>query len=213
MDFEFYLARIYALSWGAFVLAVIVTTTVVSVLPVGFFADAVGVARGSDIVHGAIPLFDSFGRRLLRVCVAAGLGTLLGAIGKHTVVWSGSYYLKWRGAARRENIEQTLPGAVRYLRALAAGSTDQRTLLRKVAEQDAYGETAVAFRRALNHAALTGSLDSGLRRVARDTPSNDLLSPFLLKFGEYAGQGSDALSGYLRMESRMLSHRQSRAQQ
>lgn len=191
LDFDMYLARVYALSWGAFALTVLVTTAIVSVLPVSFL--------DSDVLH--IP------------GMAVVPGVLLGLIGKRAVVWGGRYYLQWVRSTRRENIEQTLPGAVRYLRALAAGSDDQRTLLRAVAEQDAYGETAVAFRRALNHAALTGSLESGLRMVARDTPSEDLLAPFLLKFGEHAGQGSDALSGYLQMESRMLSQRQARARQ
>lgn len=194
MDFDMYLARVYALSWGVFALTVLVTTAVASVLPVSVL-DNLGV---SQIPRGA---------------VAVVLGMVIGLIDKRAVVWGSRYYLQWVRATRRENIEQTLPGAVRYLRALAAGSDDQRTLLRAVAEQDAYGETAVAFRRALNHAVLTGSLESGLRLVARDTPSEDLLAPFLLKFSEHAGQGSDALSGYLRMESRMLSQRQARARQ
>lgn len=199
MDFDFYLARIYGLSWGVFVLTVIVSATVVGTFP------ATGIPRAVLISFEALSLS--------RVYVALASGTLLGLIGKRLVLLGGRGYLKWIRTVRRENIEQTLPGAVRYLRTLAAGSDDQRTLLRKVAEQETYGETAVAFRRALNHAALTGSLDSGLRRVARDTPSEDLLAPFLLKFGEHASQGSDALSGYLRMESRMLSHRQARSRQ
>lgn len=199
MDFDFYLARIYGLSWGVFVLTVIVSATVVGTFP------ATGIPRAVLISFEALSLS--------RVYVALASGTLLGLIGKRLVLLGGRSYLKWIRTVRRENIEQTLPGAVRYLRTLAAGSDDQRTLLRKVAEQETYGETAVAFRRALNHAALTGSLDSGLRRVARDTPSEDLLAPFLLKFGEHASQGSDALSGYLRMESRMLSHRQARSRQ
>ncbi|WP_248903801.1 type II secretion system F family protein [Halocatena marina] len=199
MDFDFYLARIYGLSWGVFVLTVIVSATVVGTVP------ATGIPRS------VLTSFEAWS--LSRVYVALASGTLLGLIGKRLVLLGGRGYLKWIRTVRRENIEQTLPGAVRYLRTLAAGSDDQRTLLRKVAEQETYGETAVGFRRALNHAALTGNLDSGLRRVARDTPSEDLLAPFLLKFGEHASQGGDALSGYLRMESRMLSHRQARSRQ
>jgi flagellar protein FlaJ len=84
-------------------------------------------------------------------------------------------------------------------------------MLRRVARTEAYGETAVAFRRALNTAALTGSVDEGLRRVARDTPSRNVLAPFLMKFREHASQGPDALANYLRMESRMLGHQQDRA--
>jgi archaellum biogenesis protein FlaJ (TadC family) len=83
-------------------------------------------------------------------------------------------------------------------------------MLRAVAEQDAYGETAVELRRALNRGTLTGSLDVGLERVASETPSRDLLAPFLLKFREHANQSPDALEGYLEMEGRLLSHQQSR---
>jgi flagellar protein FlaJ len=86
-------------------------------------------------------------------------------------------------------------------------------MLKRVADTEAYGETAVAFRKALNTAALTGSVGEGLRRVARDSPSRDTLAPFLLKFHEHANQGPDALSNYLRMESRMLGFQQDRARQ
>ena len=65
-------------------------------------------------------------------------------------------------------------------------------------------------RRADIEATLTGSLDAGLELVARDTPSRDLLAPFLLKYREHANQGADALVEYLDMEGHLLSHRQSR---
>lgn len=210
IDFDLYLARVYGLSWGVFVFIQLISSVIVLAIPARLFAN-VGGFLGS-----AIPVLNRLAVPIPvvpRVYIAVLLGTVIGFVAKHTIVRGGRYYLKWAAAARRENIEQTLPGAVRYLRALAAGSDDQRTLLRKVAEQDAYGETAVSFRMALNRAALTGSLDSGLGMVARDTPSHDLLAPFLVKFREHAGQGGDALSGYLQMESRMLSHRQSRARQ
>jgi archaellum biogenesis protein FlaJ (TadC family) len=71
----------------------------------------------------------------------------------------------------------------------------------------------VAFARVVETAALTGSLDTGLRTVARETPSREVLSPFLLKFREHASQGSDSLQEFLRMESRMLAHQRSRARQ
>jgi flagellar protein FlaJ len=58
---------------------------------------------------------------------------------------------------------------------------------------------------------MTGNVNEGLRRVARDTPAENTLAPFLLKFREHADQGSDALRNYLRMESRMLGHQQDRA--
>ena len=57
---------------------------------------------------------------------------------------------------------------------------------------------------------MTGNIDEGLQRVARDTPAQDTLAPFLLKFREHADQGSDALREYLAMESRMLRNRQDR---
>lgn len=145
--------------------------------------------------------------------VSVGVGLVAGLIGKRAVVWGSRYYLRWRASVRRERIEQTLPGAVRYLRTLSGGSDDQREMFQKVESQQSHGETAVAFRRVCNHAALTGSFEEGLRAVARDTPSDDLLAPFLLKFNEHAGQGTDALARYLRLESRMLSHRQARARQ
>jgi archaellum biogenesis protein FlaJ (TadC family) len=84
-------------------------------------------------------------------------------------------------------------------------------MLAKVAEnRDAYGATADAAGAVLAKAELTGSLNEGLRLVARDTPSQDTLAPFLMKFREHATQGPEELSRYLRMESRMLGHRQAR---
>jgi archaellum biogenesis protein FlaJ (TadC family) len=148
---------------------------------------------------------------LPRTGVAAALAVALALAARRVVLRVGGLHLRWRAAARRVNVERTLPGAVRYLHVLSSGSDGARGMLRKVAATEAYGDTAVAFRKALNTAALTGSVDEGLRRVARDTPSQDLLAPFLLKFAEHADQGADALANYLRMESRMLGHRQDRA--
>jgi archaellum biogenesis protein FlaJ (TadC family) len=138
---------------------------------------------------------------------------VVGLLTRWLVLEAGGTYLGWVATARRSAIESTLPGAVRYLRVLASGEHDQRAMLRQVADQDAYGETAVAFRRALNRAALTGSLDDGLERVASETPSRDLLAPFLLKFREHANQSATALEGYLEMEGRLLSHEQTRRQE
>jgi len=83
-------------------------------------------------------------------------------------------------------------------------------MVEKAAANDAYGGTATSLRKALNAARLAGSLDEGLRRVARDTPSRELLAPFLLKFRKHAATGDAALAEYLRTESRMLAHRQDR---
>jgi len=205
LSFDVYLSRVYGLSWlvaaGAFAGA----TAFAFVLPAG--------------LSGAVASFVSDGLPVLnrvqapdvpRAVVGLAAGTVAGAVAKWVTVRLGGRYLGWRAKARRADIESTLPGAVRYLQVLASGSGDQRGMLRRVADQRAYGETAVAFRRALNEATLAGSLDAGLERVARDTPSRDLLAPFLLKYREHADQGTDALADYLRMEGRLLSHQQSR---
>ncbi|MFC5970924.1 type II secretion system F family protein [Halomarina salina] len=207
-SFDVFLARVYGLSWVTFLAVTVGLTALTLTVPT-----AVWRALGGTL-HAALPVVNRVGApdvpRLYTALLAALVGGLLA---KRGVVTGSGVYLRWTASARRSDIERTLPGAVRYLRALSAGSDGHRTMLRKVAEQDAYGETAVAFRSVLNRAALTGSLDSGLEMVARDTPSRDLLSPFLLKFREHAAQGEDALGAYLDLESRMLSHRQARARQ
>ncbi|MCL9814177.1 type II secretion system F family protein [Natranaeroarchaeum aerophilus] len=160
---------------------------------------------------GSVPLISVLSN-IQRPYLAVGLGVVAGAVAKYAVIHLGGQYLRWTASARRTEINHTLPGAVRYLRVLSTGSDNRRGMLRKVAaNRDAYGQTAVAFRKALNKAALTGSLDRGLRIVARDTPSRNVLAPFVLKFREHAEQGGEELTSYLRMESRMLSHQQSRA--
>jgi hypothetical protein len=124
---------------------------------------------------------------------AVALGLVAGVVGKRAAVRLGGLYLRWLANARRADIERTLPGAVRYLHVLASGSDGPRAMLQRVAATGAYGETAVALRTVLNTASLTGSLGEGLRRVARDTPSRELLAPFLLKFREHADQGDREL--------------------
>lgn len=208
VGFDTYLSRVYGLSW---LLAV----------TVGWLAVLVVLAMPSETVSAIGKTLQSATPGLNRISApavprpytAAGAALLVGVVTKRATVWSGGTYLRWRADARRAAINRTLPGAVRYLRALADGSDDRRVMLRKVAKQDAYGETSASFERVLQKAALTGSLDTALRRAARETPSREHLSPFLLKFREHANQGSDALTGYLRMESRMLSHQQSRERQ
>ncbi|PSP82313.1 hypothetical protein BRC83_09830 [Halobacteriales archaeon QS_1_68_17] len=205
VSFEVFLARVYGLSWVVLACVLVWTGVLGFALPEGTF-EAVwsflgaGLPGADRIPLPAIPRSYS----VVVVAVVAALAA------KRLTVALGGQYLRWVAAARRADIESTLPGAVRYLRVLATGGDDREAMLRRVAAQDAYGETAVAFRRALNGAALTGSLDAGLERVARDTPSSDLLTPFLLKFREHANQGTDALEGYLQLEGRMLSHRQDR---
>jgi len=204
-SFEVYLSRVYGLSWLAAVGAFVVASTLALVVPAGLFGAA------ASFVADGLPVLNRMGAPTVpRVVVGFAAGGLAGAVAKWATVRLGGRYLAWRAKARRADIESTLPGAVRYLQVLASGSGDQRGMLRRVADQRAYGETSVAFRRALNEATLAGSLDAGLERVARDTPSRDLLAPFLLKYREHADQGTDALADYLRMEGRLLSHQQSR---
>nr|WP_248517851.1 type II secretion system F family protein [Salinarchaeum laminariae] len=196
-SFGVFVARLYGLSWIVFLLGVAFATVVVAaLLPEQIAATQAALPTGS--------------RGVAAIVLALPAAALL----KRGSIRAGGRYLKLRAAARASNIERTLPGAVRYLRVLSTGSDDLRGMFRKVANnREAYGHTSVAFRTALNKATLTGSLGEGLRIVARDTPSRDTLAPFLLKFREHASQGQEELTSYLRMEARMLSHRQSRARQ
>ncbi|WP_276300190.1 type II secretion system F family protein [Halorussus lipolyticus] len=208
-SFDVYLSRTYGLSWLAFALVAGWTFVAVVALP-----DATLTAV-ADFLRRGVPGLEAIGvPAVSRTTTAAGAGLAVGFAGKRAIVALGGRYLKWTADARRSNIESTLPGAVRYLHALSSGSDDGSAMLRKVADREqAYGETAVAFRKALNKATLTGSLGEGLRIVARDTPSRDALAPFLVKFREHSQQGPDALAQYLQMESRMLSNRQSRSRE
>ena len=206
--FDRYLARLYGLSWLTALVAACGAAVLVVALPVATVA-ALGDALVAVVpTAGRVPTPDA--PRLAVALVAAGV---VGAVGKHLTVRAGGLYLRWVASARRTAIERTLPGAVRYLRALATGSDDRAVMLRKVAEQDTYGETGRTFERVLTRASLSGSLDAALRETARDTPSDDLLAPFLLKFREHASRGGEALESYLSLESRMLSHRQARDRQ
>jgi len=208
IGFDVFIARLYGLAWCvAAVGSVLLFVGIVALPPsavgwaLGFLADGLPVVNQTTV--------PSVSRLYVGVAAAA----LALVVVRWLVLRAGRVYLDRVAAARRREIERTLPGAVRYLRVLVSGSSDQREILGRVAAQDAYGETARSLRVVLNKAALTGSLDEGLSMVARDTPSRDLLSPFLLKFQEHAAQGRDSLEGYLRMEGRLLSHRQERLHQ
>ncbi|SDY26519.1 type II secretion system F family protein [Halopenitus persicus] len=203
--FDVLLARMYGLSWA---IGVVVAVPVVLL---GRGLSPALLARLDAALAAGLPT-DGVGlARLPPEWIVLAAAVLAGAVAKRGVVRGGGVYLRWIATARRTDIERTLPGAVRYLHALSSGSDTARGMIRKTAANEAYGETAVAFRAALNSARLTGSLDQALGRVARDTPSNDLLAPFLLKFREHANQGEDALGNYLAMEGRMLGHREDRA--
>jgi archaellum biogenesis protein FlaJ (TadC family) len=204
--FDLYIARVHAVAWAAAVLAVVPTLLLALAAPVGAYDALAGLLAAAVPSIGAAP-------RPPRLFVASVLGAGVGLATRWGIVALGGRYLGWLASARRDDIERTLPGAARYLHALSSGADGPRKMLRKVAENEAYGETAVAARNVLNTAALTGSLGEGLRRVARDTPSRDTLAPFLLKFREHAEQGGDALANYLQLEARMLGHRRSQARQ
>lgn len=202
-SFDVYLSRLYGASWVvAISTGALVLSTVLAVPET--------TLQSLDTVLVRIIQFELL-TSVPRFPVALTVAGFLGILGKSVTLRFGGLYLRWLCIARRNDIERTLPGAVRYLHSLSSGTDDAREMLQRTASNDAYGESAVAFRKTVNTAELTGSLDTGLRRVARDTPSRELLAPFLLKFREHAMQGADALESYLRMESRMLSHRQERA--
>ncbi|MFD1570645.1 type II secretion system F family protein [Halorubrum laminariae] len=200
--FETYLSRVYGLSWVACVVvagpALLVATSVTPSLLAA--VDAL-LGDGASLPPTARS----------RGVTAAGIAAVTGLLAKRAAVRLGGVHLRWLTATRRTDIERTLPGAVRYLELLASGSDGPRAMIAKTAASDAYGGTATSLQKALNAARLAGSLDEGLRRVARDTPSRELLAPFLLKFRKHAATGDAALASYLRTESRMLAHRQDRA--
>ncbi|WP_435126953.1 type II secretion system F family protein [Halobaculum sp. D14] len=200
-SFDVFLARTYGLSWLVCLAVATWLFVVLSALPAATLAAAADVVAATGVPVPAMPRLYATG------AVAAGVAL---AAKRATIRLAGTY-LRLRVSARRTGIDRTLPGAARYLHALSSGSDGPREMLRRIAENDAYGETAVSFRAALNTTTLTGSLRAGLGRVARDTPSRNALAPFLLKFREHATQGDDALSNYLRLESRMLGHRRERA--
>jgi len=205
VSFDLYLARVYGLAWIAFVAMGAAATTIWLAIPAASLAEILGFFRqGLPIVNRLdFPAVPGF-------AIALVIGALAGLLARLITLRTGSAYLGWVASSRRTDIAATLPAAVRYLRVLASGEHDQRATFEQVARQDAYGETAVEFQRVLNRASLTGSLDEGIESVASETPSRDLLAPFLMKFREHANQSADALEGYLEMESRLLSHEQSR---
>ena len=196
VGFETYLARLYALSW------LVCVAVAASLLSAGI---GPSTPVFGPVATAVAPAFVTPNNAVL-VPVA-----LLALLAKRGTLAVGGAYLRWRANARRVALDRALPGAVRYLRILADGSGDRHTMVRKLADQEAYGEINAAFERVLEIEALTGSLDDGLRRVARETPSRELLSPFLLKFREHTNRPPESLGEYLRTESRMLSRQRSRA--
>jgi archaellum biogenesis protein FlaJ (TadC family) len=207
-SFEVFIARLYGVGWLAGIAVAIFVFVGIALLPRSLSARIFGFfSRGLPVINQlTVPTVG-------QLSLAVALSLCAGGVVRWLVIRAGGWYLGRLGTARRDRIERTLPGAVRYMRVLASGNSDTRELLNRVAEQDAYGATAESLQDALNRAALAGSLDEGLSLVARDTPSRDSLAPFLLKLNEHASQGGDSLEGYLQMEGRLLSHKQERAHQ
>jgi len=205
VSFEVFVARLHGLAVALALAAFAVVVAVVLGLPVATVDAVAGVVR--PLLPGTVGGLPTLPRSYPATAVGAAVAVLV----RWATLRAGGQYLAWRGRARRAGIQRTLPSAVRYLRTLAAGSDDPREMLGKVAaNEEAYGETAVAFRRVLNRAALTGSLGEALGAAARDTPSREMLGPFLLKFREHANQGPGELATYLRMEGRTLGRRRAR---
>lgn len=204
-SFEVYLARTYGVSWVMYIAAFVPVMYLVSALP------ATTIAFVDRLLVRRVPLWTGGLDTASRIWLAIAVASVAALPAKYATVRLGGIHLRWLASARRTEIERTLPGAVRYLDTLSSGSDDARRMIAKTAATDAYGATAVSLRKVTNTTRITGSLDIGLRRVARDTPSRNLLAPFLLKFREHANQGQDELASYLRTESRMLRHRRERS--
>ena len=218
--FDVYLARVYALAWALSLTTGGTIGIMLLTAPASLFAAVIvqgasvisrlGFIEVSDNLIGITGAYTDTSVYQIHGQFVVALILSLSAVGtiRWGVIYMGGRYLRWVTAVRRAAIDRTLPSAVRYLNVLSSGSDDRRAMLRRVADTDAYGETAVSIRTVLNTAALTGNINEGLRRVARDTPAQETLGPFLLKFREHADQGEDALGNYLSMESRMLRYRQ-----
>ncbi|MDZ7849341.1 MAG: type II secretion system F family protein [Halodesulfurarchaeum sp.] len=139
------------------------------------------------------------------VLVALTVGGAVGLGAKYLFGRLVSGTLGYLERRRRVRIEQTLPGAVRYLHVASAGTTDPRQLLERVAKRKrVHGATAETFETACKRQTLAGSMESAIRQVARDTPARDTLAPFLLTFIERRREGSPALREFLADESRVL---------
>lgn len=195
VPFETVLIRQYALSW-------ILAVGVAAWSTVGLHAEMRSLERDAIPAPPAIadPTPDWW-----FLVLALGLGALAGLGAKLLFRRLASGLLGYLAKRRRAQIDQTLPGAVRYLHVAATGTTDPRQLLERVANRKrVHGATAEAFETACKRQALTGSMESAIRQVARDTPARDSLAPFLLTFVERRREGDAALKEFLADESRLL---------
>ena len=127
IGFDTYLARVYGASWLIGVGVACLALSVALALP-STTLSAVG-----RTVAAAVPGLDRAPPPAVPGLYTAVVALGAGGAGKFVTVRAGGVYLRWRASARRSAIERTLPGAVRYLRALADGSDDNHEMLRKAA--------------------------------------------------------------------------------
>ena len=202
LAFEEYVVRLYALSWVAFVAAA--TTGGYLLADVLELLAPIGVPGTQDLLGRSLTIG--------RTPLVLGGGLLLGGFARWSTFLASRGVLEYLARRRRTQIEHTLPGAVRYLHVLAAGTTDPRRLFEGVADEaEIHGETARSFESILAIAELTGSFETGLRQVARDTPSRDVFAPFLLTFLERSRNGPESVREFLALESRLLAVRDERS--
>lgn len=194
-SFETVVIRQYTLSW------------VVAVAVGGWSAMGIHTAMGS-LDWGTLPrppAISGLPPNWWTAILALGLGSIFGLLAKYLTRRLFGAFLGFLEKRRRARIEETLPGAVRYLHVAATGTTDPRQLFERVAGQKrVHGATAETFETACRRQALTGSMESAIRQVARDTPARNTLAPFLLTFIERSREGSSALREFLADESRLL---------
>ncbi|MFB6110358.1 MAG: hypothetical protein ABEJ60_05730 [Halodesulfurarchaeum sp.] len=188
--FETYLIGQYAVSW-----------LVAALAGVGV---AIGAARITASTELRWPVGPGFAADI-RLIYVLGAGLLAGGCAKYVFRWLVRVGMNSLVRRRRTEIEHTLPGAVRFLQVTATGTTDPRRLLAGVADRKSiHGATAESFRSILRRQALTGSVESAIRREARDTPGRDSLAPFLRTFLERHRDGERSLREFLAAESRLL---------
>lgn len=201
VSFETYVVGLYTVAWLVALAALALGTALLAPRVVG--TEPIRV-RVPGLASAGVPLGPPVQTGLVGL-----LAALLGFMGTQLLA---SLALRILVARRRRAIERTLPGAVRYLHVVAAGTTDPRSLFETVVEKRRiHGATADSFAAILRHATIQGSVDDGIRRVARDTPSTDALAPFLRSFRQRARDGPDELRAFLRLESRLLATADERA--
>ncbi|MDR5656725.1 type II secretion system F family protein [Halodesulfurarchaeum sp. HSR-GB] len=187
-SFETHLLGQYALSWL-----------------VALAAGATGALAARNFLRSvqfSAPAIDGSGA-VLAGSLAVGL--FVGGLAKYLLRRGASLALEYLVRRRRTQIEHTLPGAVRYLHVTAAGTVDPARLFERIADNErVHGAMANSARRIRRRQQFTGSVESAIRREARDTPATESLAPFLLTFIERRREGDTALREFLADESRLL---------